>query len=384
MSASTPQLTSSLSGVLIDGRLQDFFVMWASGSFKENEHASMSLYVDTSTRATDYGIMPGQRIEFTFGSRGNSQKFQGYVTAITPHQRLNGDKVIDEQEIQCMGPSMVLKGNKPRFFTEVTCTQAIARIVAESSLGFSDEFRRDETTWRTLAQTSETDWEMIVNLAERIGAHVVVTSGVVRLVDYNEIMARVLPTRVYTKQQQIPASIVEMVPPAGMLLDFTPTNQSTMDPFYDSSSLAYMVGGQAVEVPKLNQSGRFSLSNFSTKMPARTVQEAQTLQDGFYIPPWVQEAEIRVMGDATVAPATTVDIVSRGDNPDFDGIWYVKEVSHRIATMVFVTTMQIGRVAQRAPNWKADYPFWMGDQRGVPSLFPSGTGQWLSTWRQTL
>jgi hypothetical protein len=199
-----PQVSSAINGVLIDGQLHDLLVAWASGTFKENEHGSMSLFVSTSTRATDYGIMPGQRIEFDFGTRGNTQKFQGYVSAVTPQRRLNGTKVISEQEIQCLGESMVLKGNHPRFFTEVTSTQAIARIVAESNLGFSDEFRRDDTTWRTLAQTSETDWEMIVNLATRIGAHVLVTKGVVRLLDYTEIMARVLPIRVYTKRQQSP------------------------------------------------------------------------------------------------------------------------------------------------------------------------------------
>lgn len=379
-----PRLTDTISGVLIGGRMRDFAVVWASGSFKENEHGSMSLYVSSTTRTTDFDILPGQRIEFDFGTRGNTMKFQGYVAGITPHNRLSEDHVIDEQEIQCLGESMVFKGNYPRFFTEVTCTEVIARIVGESNLGFIDEFRRDETTWRSLAQTDQTDWEMIVSMATRIGATVICNRGVVRLLDYQDRAARLLPSRVYFKQA-LPAFTMDDLLPNGILLDFTPTNQASIDPYYTTSSLAYMANGESVEVPAPSSGGgRFTISNYVAKVPARTMQEAQTLQSGFYIPPWVQDAEVRVMGDATVAPATTVRIVSRGGRPDFDGVWYVKSVSHQVVSKTFTTTLTVGRPDQRAPNTKAEFPFWMGDQRGVPSLLSSGTGQWISTWRQSL
>lgn len=382
------RLNATMSVVLIDGAVRNIQVLRASGSFKENEHAQMSLFVASATRSQDFALMPGQRIEFDFGFQGNDLKFQGYVADVTQHHRVTHGRTIDEQEISCLGPTMVFKGNQPRFFSESTITQAIARVVADSSLGFSDEYRRDTTTWRSLAQTNETDWEMIVSLAGRLGARVVVTRGVVRLVDAQEIMYRVLPTRHYRKSPHLPSATANPMPPDGLIIDFSPTNQSTIDPIYSAPRTAYLTGGTAVEHMK-KAGRRFSLPNFATSLPAHTVEEADVYLNGFYIPDWVQSGVLRVVGDATVFPATVIHVSTTGPgqnvmSSNFDGAWYVRKVSHEVIPQAFTTTLDIGRAYDRAPNWRSEIPFWLGDRRGVPSLFPNGTGRWLSTWRQTL
>jgi hypothetical protein len=101
----------------------------------ENEHDTASIFVVSGSRDTDFSLLPDQRIEFDYGSLGGRRTFQGYVNSVTPQKRAVGNQIDSSQEIFCYGASMALKGNRPRFFTALTLTQMMARIVSDANLG---------------------------------------------------------------------------------------------------------------------------------------------------------------------------------------------------------------------------------------------------------
>jgi hypothetical protein len=277
-----------------------------------------------------------------------------------------------------------MKGNQPRFFSNSTISQAIARVVADNNLGFSDETKSTQSSWRSLAQTSETDWEAILALADRIGAHVVTQRGVVRLIDYNDIGFRQLPSHFLQLRSQLPIQD-DSDSSQGSIFSFQPVSLSTIDPTYRTPAMSYLEGGQAVYVPATGRIGPIP-QRFATDMPARSMNEATDLQQGFYYPQWNQVADITSAGDATIEPATILQVntgnrLAESSVPEYDGLWYVKTVQHSVGANRFTTTMTLGRPAFRASNWYSEIPFWIGSSKGLPTLIPAGDGTWISTWR---
>jgi hypothetical protein len=366
---------------------------------KEDEHDTASIFVVTGTRATDFDQLPNQRIEFAYGTPGNKSTFQGYVNSVMPQKRLVGNQTVTVQEIFCYGASMVLKGNVPRFFTSLTLTQMMQRIVSEANLGFSDEFRNDTMVWRSLAQTSESDWEMLLAMANRLAARILYDQGVVRLIDYRDIAYRMLPVRKLLSGSMDPDFSASETGNfgSGAVVEYVPISVGVQDPAYRTPTTAYLAGKSAVVLtPPLarltaqpsvmkNTWGSALVGRFATDMPASSQQEAEIIQQGFYNPPWPQQAEVRIEGDATASPGTVVQISSkRGQtmSPTYDGLWYVSGVQHDIGlNKRFYTVLTVGRQAERGMNWYQYRPFWLSDKRGPPTLRSSGAGQWISNWR---
>jgi len=376
--------SSVLPEVFLDGVRADFTVIEAIVTLNENEHPNATISVTTRNRPLDFNSMPGQRIQFQWGDFGNTDIFQGYVAAVNPRQQLQATTRNTLEDITCIGPTMVLKGNKPRFWDQSTCTQAIASICSDNMLGFCDQFQSDQLTWRTLAQTCETDWEMVNALANRIGAHIVTTKGVVRLINYWQVASRETPVRTFQMKSNIDPGQQEEV--TGSIVELTSSNLSQVDPLYQTPQMSYLAQRAVTMTPPVSNRvrGATYVSRFATSMPALSAQEAAMLQAGYYLPDWPATASVRVLGDATLEPGLVVEI-STVKNPamvrDYDGFWYVKGVEHTMSPQRFFSTMSLGRTPQRAYNYYQHRPFWQGDARGVPLLRVAGSGQWYSTWR---
>jgi hypothetical protein len=392
---------TALSDIRVNSHSLLITPLSATVTRNENEHDTASIFVVSGSRDTDFSLLPDQRIEFDYGSLGGRRTFQGYVNSVTPQKRAVGNQIDSSQEIFCYGASMALKGNRPRFFTALTLTQMMARIVSDANLGFNDEYHNDTLVWRTLAQTSETDWEMLLSLSGRLGARILYDQGVIRLINYQDIGYRQLPTKsLLSVPIDADLSAAETGSPgAGAVLEFMPTNTTTaQDPALRTPTMAFLAGQSAVVMtpplaalmsrPSAPEStgGPTLVSGFATTMPALSYQEAEQIQAGFYDPSWPQQASVRIMGDATTAPGTTVQISSAGQGetvtPAYDGVWYVSGVEHQMGIgHSFYTVLTLGRQVTRGKNWYQYRPFWLGDRRGAPVLRPSGTGQWISNWR---
>jgi hypothetical protein len=162
------------------------------------------------------------------------------------------------------------------------------------------------------------------------------------------------------------------------VVEFMPTNSTTaQDPALRTPTTAFLAGQSAVVMtpplaalmsrPSAPEStgGPTLVSRFATSMPALSHQEAEQIQAGFYDPSWPQEASVRVMGDATAAPGTTVQISSGGQGetvaPAYDGVWYVSGVEHQMgANRSFYTVLTLGRQANEGQELVPVSPLLVG------------------------
>lgn len=321
-------------------------------------------------------LMDGAYKTLSFAWDVNSAgRFFGYVTdySVGSRQSTTGTVV----SVTAMGVSSVMKTGRPRFFTNSTVGDVIARIASEAQLGFVDEFGKAHYVWPQLAQTDESDWEFINDLANREGSQLLITDGVVRLIDPLNVLQRTEPVLLLTNSpDQTPHDI------AG-LFDFSATTYSNRLPASYTPTVAFLNDGQVQTVPGstgMHQNQQF----YSAGMPLRNKAEAELAQITMPVD-WNHKAEARVSGSAKLQPGT-VTVVRSGlqaaNNQPYDGFWYITDAEHVLAQQGFQTKLSLARVATGSRHGTTTpAKNWWVDPRGRPTLVLNNVGNWISTWR---
>jgi hypothetical protein len=275
-----------------------------------------------------------------------------------------------------MGPTFVMKTGQPRFYTNSTTADAIARLAAVAQLGFVDEWGKQHYVWPQLAQTDESDWEFANDVAAREGAQLLCTDGVLRLIDPQNILTRSAPVMLLSNNQ-----VNSPIPVAGVL-EINATSYTERLPQTWSPSVAFLNGSAAETVP--GTSGRYSFQNyFSAEQPFRNKTEAQMAQTLLPVN-WNHQAQIRVSGSGRLAPGVVVYL--RGGNQaatnePHDGIWYVTDVKHTMTNTQFQSALSTARVTVSIIRGGTASRSWWPDSRGRPTLVLNQLGNWMSTWR---
>jgi len=302
-------------------------------------------------------------------------RFYGYVTDYSVGARGNAPGTV--VSVTAMGTSFVMKTGRPRFFTNNTVAEAIARVVADAQLGFVDEFGKDHYVWPQLAQTDESDWEFINDLATREGSQVLITDGVVRLIDPKSVLSRTEPVLVLTNSMAATPQDI-----AG-LFDFTATQYTNRLPSSYTPTVAFLSDRKVQTVP--GSSGMYQYQQyFSAERPLRNKEEAELAQINMPVD-WTQKAEARVSGSAKLTPGTVTAVQSgirAAKNQPYDGFWYVTDATHIMAKQSFQSKVSLARVVSGSRR-SMPYPSknWWVDPRGRPTLVLNNVGNWISTWR---
>jgi hypothetical protein len=304
----------------------------------------------------------------------SSGRFYGYVTDYTVGARKNAAGTV--VTITAMGPTLVMKTGRPRFFTNATTATVISRIAAEAQLGFLDEFGRDHYVWPQLAQTDESDWEFINDLAEREGSQVLCSEGVLRLIDPQNVLSRMDPVLLLTNTQ------ADTVLATAGLYEFDVTSYSNRLPQTYDPTVAFLNDGK-VEVVAGTQ-GRYAFQQyFSAQRPVRTKAEAELAQITLPVD-WTEQAQARVSGSGKIAPGSVVAVKGgnkTAKNEPYDGFWYVTDVRHVLAKMSFQSNLSLARITAGGRGVGLPHRNWWQDKRGRPTLALDNIGNWISTWR---
>lgn len=303
-----------------------------------------------------------------------SGRFFGYVTEYTVGAMANAPGAMIT--VTAMGPTSVMKTGRPRFFANSTTAQAIASITAEAQLGFLDEFGKEHYVWPQLAQTDESDWEFINDLAAKEGSQLLCTDGVLRLIDPKAVLTRTDPVLLLTNSQA-QSNMKE----AG-LLDFSATSYSDRLPSRYNPTVAFL-NGNSVETVS-GSTGMYPFQQyFSGGQPLRNRTEAELAQTSLPVD-WGQQAQARVPGSALLAPGVVVYVKSGSraavDEP-YDGLWYVMETRHVLAKLTFQSTLSLARMVNASKGVSIPSKNWWLDPRGRPTLVLNNVGNWASTWR---
>lgn len=372
MRGRAPAFNPRVGGELLDATINSFTL-----TLGEGHHTSGAISVVSTTLENTDGILDSP-ITFLYGAPPKTEPFFGYVTKVTDEQQASGQLSFT---LEVLGATKIMFEGKPRFWSKKTATSAMHAIVNSNGLALGGHTHTHE--WTSLAQTNESDWEMVNKLAKRIGYSVFVRYGVVLAID---------PVRQYKECGPYCRLVSGSDDPNSLpstdrnMLEFSNETLSDMVQANLGSKFGYFAGS---DVKVLSQSGDFAGFVFESTTAIRDQAEAQTYISayGTKTDGWAELAVARIWGDADIWPGTTVDVVTASERfyrPAGDGTWLIRSVAHQgdrsqYQTLLFLTRPKAD--TSMAYDTVAYQPFW---ERFTP-VKPKPTlvlreGVWISSW----
>jgi hypothetical protein len=344
----------------------------------EGQHDGATLSVISTTLTTTDGIID-QPISFYYGAPPRTELFQGYVAEITNEQKATSQLSFT---MSILGPSKVMFEGKPRFFVNRTATGVISDLVNNSGLGSGGQSHTH--IWEALAQTDESDWTMVTDLAKRIGWSVYTRYGVVQVIDplktYRETGSY---TSLVSGQSSIGVGTTDRT-----LIDFS--SQATSEMLKNNLGIKFGFFTTGNEAQTITQDGDFAGFVFESTQLIRDQVEAQVYVDAWQTRAdgWAESGVARIWGDADIWPGSCVDVVTASSKyfkPEGDGKWFVRAVGHNANDQQYQTMLFLTRPTKEATPGYTEVPykpFWerQDPPQGRPSLSLDENKRWVSSW----
>ena len=359
----TPIYRMALSGSLLDVKVQD-----ATMVMGENTHDTGTLTVSSATMTSTAGILESP-ISFLYGIAPRTEVFSGYVTSVTEQQTDTG---VLTWAMDVVGPTKLMQSGVPRFWTNRTVPAAVETLAYVSYLGYTGHAHTH--TWPTLAQTGDSDWQMCVSLATRLGWSVFNRYGIILLYD---------PMKLFVEQGSIATLISETYTIAKTsineeraLLDFTPAEEAESDAGNQGFKVAYF-NNNNLQVAL--QKGTHSNYQFLTDFVIRNTDEATIYVNSrdSDASNWFQTATARIMGNASIFPGMSVEVLTTNTKyypGKFNGRWLVLNVQHKMDSQSFQSNLTLARPDGTTLVTASNYlPFWQSLTRARPTLSLSQT-----------
>ena len=273
--------------------------------------------------------------------------FYGYITFIEPtavtNQGLVDGSPFQMVRVYCLGASYLMKSKTSKVWENVSLYD-IALEIAEK-YDYSLSIPKDTYRFTRVAQTAESDWELLVRLSKKLG-YVVSNHGThIHIWDSYKALRREVS---YATLNTIKGLNGDVTPNLGQIIMFeaqygaiTPEATRAPDIIHVldrdgkvssiSSSLITETSGlgnpiQSIFTNVLNENAD------TYEMGHRAVSAA--LRTGFSV-----TAKVMITGLPTLRPGSIVKINKY--ESDFDGYWYVQEVHHQITKSELVSYLKI-------------------------------------------
>jgi hypothetical protein len=349
--------------ILLAGDPLDVTVQDATVTMGENMHDTVSMTVTSTTRTNTEGLLE-QPISFLYGTAPHTEVFCGYVTEVAEQQNETG---VLTWAMGIVGPTKQMQSGNPRFWVNRTIPSAVETLSAISYLGFTGHAHTH--LWPALAQTEGSDWQMATSLATRLGWSVFNRYGVVMLHDpmqlfVNEGSAATLISESYTLAKST-------LDEERSLLEFEPSEAAESSSEQRGHKVAYFNDG-TIQVAM--QKGEHSDYRFLTEFVIRNAEEATVYvnSDISDSSNWAQQAKARIMGNASLFPGMSVEILTTQRNyfpGKFNGRWFVRGVQHKMNRQDFQSNLILARPDGKTPVSQGAYtPFWQSLTRPRPTL----------------
>lgn len=305
-------------------------------------------------RVTVAGVPPQLITEYLskpvycyWGFGVDRHEFCGYVASVEP-SFINSDGVVNGSTFQlvdliCMGASYKMRAKKTRLW-ENASIQSVTTTLAEE-YRFSVSTVSESFAYPRIVQTQESDWEFLNKVADMYGlsismhgTHIHVwnpMNALGRQISYHQlknIKARNGDTRTY------PATILSM---RGIFGD-------SIKPLSTHSISATVLDnqGNTYTSNNFNETTGFGkhinigiTDNISINATSTAMADSLITANNRGIN--ILTAKLSVTGTAGVLPGGIVNISNFESN--FEGFWYVKEVSHTVTRDEFFTKMTVSR-----------------------------------------
>lgn len=354
----TPIYRILLAGDPLDVTVQDCTITTG-----ENMHDTVSMTVTSTTRTNTDGLLE-QPISFLYGLAPRTEVFCGYITEVAEQQNDSG---VLTWAMSIVGPTKQMQSGVPRFWVNRTIPSAVETLSAISYLGFTGHAHTH--VWPALAQTEGSDWQMATGLATRLGWSVFNRYGVVMLHDplqlfVNEGSSATLISESYSLAKST-------LDEERSLLEFEPAEAAESSSEQRGHKVAYFNDG-TLQVAL--QKGDHSDYRFLTEFVIRNAAEAEVYvnSDDSDSSNWRQSAKARIMGNASLFPGMSVEILTTQRNyypGKFNGRWFVRGVQHKMNRQDFQSNLILARPDGKVQVAQGAYvPFWQTLTRPRPTL----------------
>lgn len=336
----SPKVSITIDGVQVDYRSINVIDIHMDESSHDTAIFEMS---GIPPRAiTDYYNAPVS-IALTYGLH-YSHTFIGRVAEVKPESMTSAGLVngspFQKAQIVCMGASYEMRGDTSKIWRNYSMTDVAENLAHK--YGFSLDVPSTDVVYDNNSQTNESDWKFLVRLVKSMGYEVNVHGTHMHVYDPYSAASRATSYHVLTTLRK---SRQETSPVPGQIFDFKGSfSERNSDGQYSQTSVSVIDdSGKVYDVntKDVNQStynGRYSnrvSGTFNSFAEARRAIDADRRSVYDYV------ADVRVNGLAGCVPGGVVRIDNY--NSDFDGLWYVKGVHHRVHSDAFYTELKVAR-----------------------------------------
>ena len=369
----TPFYMPRLNGAEFDISVSEMMLTFTEG---QHDVATLTCVSETLEDTED---LVGQPMSFFWGVAPRTQPFNGYINDVTEEQKSQGSLSF---KISLLGTTKMLFQGTPRFWSNKTITSAIRDIASSSKLGLGGH--KHSFVWGTIAQTEETDWQMVTRLVRRAGWTLFSRLGVVLTYDPNVLYKN---SGIYTR---LMSGMDDLASDDRKLLNFDFTETAPFMPGNLGTQIGYFTTNNTVQLSK--QPGDFQGYVFETSLPIRNQTEAAEHIKAFdtTFETWSENGIARIWGDADIYPGMVVEVITSAPRYRYsakDGRWLVRATGHQADRQQFQSILYLTRpekAKRTALLANTDYRnFWEDEPGGarakpVVSLLDE---TWVSSWR---
>lgn len=330
---------------IVGGTVPDRDIASVEVTYSENKHDIATIvYSGFPPKAvTAYRGLP---VFISFGTNeANTMYFHGYVAYVeaNAYTRMGvvNNSLIQEAKVVCFGTSYEMKPTRNTVYKNITLPKLVSTVAKR--YGFSYSVPDNGYVFKTIEQSTKSDWEVLVETANKLGYHVSAANAHLCVYDpLSSFFRRMSPTILRTinsdeGKERKPGNILEF---SGTFGDITPYGDS-----YEYLLKTLDTTGRSIEYSTAESVG----SGLGRKLNNRFVQEItfnatsrealRQFARGYERQSIPLHADVTVLGSSTLFPGSLVQI----DNYDseFDGLWVVAEARHLINTDHYMTYLHI-------------------------------------------
>lgn len=305
-------------------------------------------------------------ISFRWGVRKTGvETFHGYVVDAAKGQSFQRQPTI---RVHSLAPTWKLALGQPKYWTNRSTEQIVREIADKHRLGVVMD--PHSYVWPQFAQTKESDWGVIVKLANALSYHVTAYNGVIHMVDPLQSIKTDGPVLTLRKS-------TNLLDTNAMLMDFNPTSSSAHDRSTSIPDWGYFATDGTVK--RAYDSGEHYRTDLFIPDEARAKLAIESLKRNTDL--WNHTATARVRGTSRIIVGSVVDI-DTGLSPSVrdtnDGRWLVVGVQHEMSATSYQTSLKLVRDKVRLTTTQLVRPFW--GRASKPGMVLSG-GSWVSDHR---
>lgn len=274
---------------------------------------------------------------------GRRQEFYGYVVASEPVSRsesgLVNNSLIQELRLRCLGASFVMKEINSQVWERPTLENIVSEMAQKYR--FSAEYPKDSFKPTRLTQANESDWSFLRRVVETYGYNMSVHGTHLYIWDVLDSSRRLPSYHVLTT----PSTYV--TERHGAVLRFS-ANLGHHSSSGDQSRLTTAIvdyQGNVVSIDsgsgdlRDTRSVKYSLFSNPVKQSFQTAEEAERAVGSKQRHKPLFTASAEVTAGAGIVPGGVVSLLGYGG--EFDGIWYVSNVVHKVQTSMYTTELTL-------------------------------------------